>query len=64
LTRAARALDLTALLLVFEPPLLRRARRLRRATHLRLDARLLDEIRQPFHRIALVVFLRAKALRA
>src|SRR6185436_17209645 len=48
----------------FEPPLLRRARRLRRATHLRLYARLLDEIRQPFHRIALVVFLRAKALRA
>jgi len=48
---------------VFEPPLLRRTRRLRGTTHLRLDARLLDEIRQPFHCVAPVLLLRAQSLR-
>src|SRR5918994_4233369 len=59
---AASTLDLTALCFVLEPTLLRRARRFRRAPHLRFDPRFLDHRGQAFHRVAPVVFLRAMAL--
>src|SRR5918994_4516921 len=62
LYRSAPSLDLAALLFVLEAPLLRRTRRFRRATHLRLDPRFFDHCGQAFHRVAPVVFLRAMAL--
>ena len=55
---------MSALLLAFEPALLRGARRFGCASDLRLDTRLLDELRQSFECVAPVLLLRAEALRA